>query len=59
LEIKLIDRLDNLRFLELVSESKRKTYLKETEEYYLPLAKNADEELYNEMYNRVQELRRP
>lgn len=40
--LKLCDRLDNTRFLILCPDSKKRgTYLKETEEKYLPLAEQA------------------
>ena len=58
LQMKLLDRLDNLRSLHLSpTQNKRIAYIKQTERFYLPLAKKINPEIYAEMLNLLDALK--
>ncbi|MDA2935852.1 HD domain-containing protein [Patescibacteria group bacterium AH-259-L05] len=58
LKIKLLDRLDNLRYLHLSPiKGKKDAYIRNTEKHYLPLAKKIDKESYDEMVKIINNLK--
>lgn len=57
-EIKLLDRLDNLLFLNLSPNSeKQNSYVRQTERHYLPLAENLNRALFEEIRKRIDALK--
>lgn len=55
--IKLLDRIDNLYWAMTFGEELVKIYIRETEEFYLPLAKSTDHALYEVVDSLLQKLK--
>lgn len=55
--IKLLDRLDNMKYLsKSPNQEKIERYILETEKYYLPLAKEINESVYQRMKRSVEKI---